>query len=98
MVRKYSVFNKNKFAKKSSNNCTTKVKLDSALKDIKSENLIGTESYEGNMKPRYYIGQNNLDNEEKQNNSIEMKNDQESCIKNRPKLGKLPSFIAFENM
>ncbi|XP_018565091.1 zinc finger CCCH domain-containing protein 3 [Anoplophora glabripennis] len=102
MVRKYSVFNKNKFAKKSSNNCTTTVRLDSAVKGTKSENLISAENCEGNMKSRYYIGQNNLDNEGKQidsnqSGSVERENDQESGVKIRPKLGKLPSFIAFEN-
>lgn len=108
MVRKYSVFNKNKFAKKSSKNCPTKVEIDNAIVRTKSENLITTEGYEGKSeKPRYYIGQNDLYSEEgdgisngNQNNidSFDKKSDQGCGIKNRPKLGKLPSFIAFENI
>lgn len=108
MVRKYSVFNKNKFAKKSSNTSTTKVKIDNAIAQTKSKNFNVTENCEGkNDKPRYYIGQNNLDTEEcdqisnnNQNNSdsVNKKNDQECGVKYRPKLGKLPLFIAFENI
>ncbi|KAJ8922159.1 hypothetical protein NQ315_004094 [Exocentrus adspersus] len=106
MVRKYSVFNKNKFAKKSSKSSTTKVEIKNDViknhsDDLKLENLQGVDILETNPKSRYYTAQNNLESGEKtcNNNQDDVDNcEQERGIKSRPKLGKLPSFIAFEDI
>ncbi|XP_023013476.2 zinc finger CCCH domain-containing protein 3 [Leptinotarsa decemlineata] len=103
MVRKYSVFNKHKFAKKSSDKIEEKPhEKPTELEPIKTKEVAKLSKTET---ARYYLDKNNIN---EGGNSVEIKRcvfpvcnetvcDQEIPFKSRPKLGKLPSFIAFED-
>ncbi|KAG5882917.1 hypothetical protein JTB14_023379 [Gonioctena quinquepunctata] len=98
MVRKYSVFNKHKFAKKSSNDVQEKI-CENPTENKKITKLFHAENTK-TEKGRYYLedkgGNVEKSDEIKSCASSEAISDQEITFRSRPKLGELPSFIAFE--
>ncbi|CAG9840513.1 unnamed protein product [Diabrotica balteata] len=100
MVRKYSVFNKNKFAKKSSKhineNATTSKDRSVALAN-KNEEKTEIESV---VNTRYYSDKNkeNVQKCENSESSVEVDSNHPIGFKTRPTLGELPSFISFGDL
>ncbi|XP_050517167.1 zinc finger CCCH domain-containing protein 3 [Diabrotica virgifera virgifera] len=96
MVRKYSVFNKNKFAKKSSKhineNASTSKDRPVTLVNKKEE----TTEIES-VNTRYYSDKNkeNVQKCENGESSVEVDSNHPVNFKTRPRLGELPSFISF---
>ncbi|XP_072399757.1 uncharacterized protein ZC3H3 [Diabrotica undecimpunctata] len=100
MVRKYSVFNKNKFAKKSSKhineNATTSKDRSVALVNKNEENT----EIESVVNTRYYSDKNkeNVQKSENSESSVEVDSNHPISFKTRPTLGELPSFISFGDL
>lgn len=93
MVRKYSVIDKHKFAKK----CSTSENYSNKETLLNNKNNDQTDNVEV-CNNRYYISHDSENNtsESVDNNPDENISDAAFCIRSRPKLGSLPSFIAFE--
>lgn len=99
MVRKYSVYNKDTFAKKSSEN--QKTDKDVAIEDkILIDDQVQLNCHDDNavLKPRYYA-EPKLTPEvlEYPSKHYEKDDQQDFNLRSRPKLGNLPSFIAFQD-
>ncbi|KAJ8974217.1 hypothetical protein NQ317_018140 [Molorchus minor] len=113
MVRKYSVFIKTQFAKKSS---ACKKEIGSSCKNKQNSELIGKEIFKAKSEPtqtkqnlevnvnnRYYKDQKVIiedkrqEDKQIQQNCNNIRCDQETGLRSRPKLGMLPSFIALED-
>lgn len=91
MVRKYSVFNKNKFAKKSSDNENPKNIVVSETAETCSKFNIAAHS-DSNLNTRYY----EKSTEMMPKDEASLVRSERTDFRSRPKLGELPSFIGFE--
>ncbi|CAH1179236.1 unnamed protein product [Phaedon cochleariae] len=105
MVRKYSLLNRNKFVKKSSDNVKSKPsqKCENYIEKKEPHHILSTDELATNpvgINKRYYAEEKVVEN---QNIDLESCVDTNECdqdvgFRSRPKLGELPSYIAFKEL